>query len=99
MEGDVLVDESGDEEVGVVVAGLVLEVEALADGVARGAEGLGLELVDVADEEVVVGALGDEDVAEGEVVADVLGAVACEAAPILSCSKADDALMLLYVGL
>ena len=66
MEVDVLVDKGGDEEVGVVVARLVAEIEALAHGVARRAERLGLELVDVADEEVVVGALGDEDVAEGE---------------------------------
>mmetsp|Transcript_21101 Transcript_21101/g.84125 ORF Transcript_21101/g.84125 Transcript_21101/m.84125 type:complete len:269 (+) Transcript_21101:116-922(+) len=65
VEVDVVVDEGADEEVAVVVAGVHAEVERLAGGLAGLAQRVWAELVDVADEEGVVGADVDEDGVEG----------------------------------
>jgi hypothetical protein len=59
VEGDVVGDEAGHEEVGVVVAGLHPEGDLLAGGVGGGLEQLGLQLL---GQEAVGVALVDQDV-------------------------------------
>ena len=58
MEVEVVIDERLDEEVRVVVARLVAQIQLLPHAVARASEGLGLELIGISHQEVVVRALG-----------------------------------------
>ena len=57
MEVDVVVDERLDEEVRVVVARLVAQIQLLSHAIARAPERLGLELIGITNQEVIVCAL------------------------------------------